>query len=575
MSSYKIKILLIEDNAEDFRLLKELLNDARPGKYEITSVVTLNEGLVILAEDTFDIVLTDLNLSDSEGSNTVKRILELNEAIPIVVLSGQDSEELALQVVQMGAQDYLIKGQGDGHLISRVIDYSIERKKNIQGLTYLANYDSLTGLANRLLFRERLDRALIRADRNKTLVALFIIDLDRFKNINDTLGHDAGDDLLVMVAKRLEHCTREGDTIARLGGDEFTIIMEDVKSFEDAVNISEKVLNLMKNPFDLHSHEIFVSPSIGITMYPIDETEAGNLLKNADSAMYRAKESGRNCYRFYTADMNEQLVAQMNLEAKLRRAIDKQEFVIHYQPKFNIETRELIGAEALIRWIDPEDGMISPAVFIPLAEDTGLIGAITDWVVEEACRQNSQWQQQGYEPILMALNVSPRLLNQENIAQRIINQIICSDLAPKYVELEITEGALMEDVSKCNEILNDFKSKGIQLSIDDFGTGYSSLSYLKKFPLDTLKIDQSFVRDILQNPDDAAIVSAIIAMAKSLRLNVIAEGVETEEQLDHLAAQGCNEAQGYLLGKPVPAEEFTRFLVMKEEPFHIRLVHSA
>ena len=575
MQTTKMKLLLIVDNEGDRRLLEVLLKDARPEKYEIISAGTLNKGLEILAKDKFDIVLTDLNLPDAEGLNTVEHIQDIDHAIPVVVLSGQESEELALQVVQMGAQDYLIKGQGDGHLISRVIDYSIERKKNIQSLTYLANYDSLTGLANRLLFRERLDRALIRADRNKTLVALFVIDLDRFKNVNDTLGHDAGDQLLVMVARRLEHCTREGDTIARLGGDEFTIIMEDVKSFEDAVKIADKILSLMKTPFDLYSHEIFVSPSIGISIHPLDDIEAGHLLKNADSAMYRAKESGRNCYRFYTADMNAHLMVQMNMEAKLRRAIDRQEFQLHYQPKFNIHTRELVGAEALIRWHDPVEGMVSPAVFIPVAEDTGLIGTITDWVIKEACKQNSQWQQRGFEPIRMAINLSPKQLSNEDTARRIFNQIICSDLAPKYVELEITEGALMEDVSKSNEILNELKNKGIHLSIDDFGTGYSSLSYLKKFPLNTLKIDQSFVRDILVDSDDAAIVSAIIAMGRSLRLNVIAEGVETVEQLNYLADKGCNEAQGYLLGKPVPAEEFTRFLVKKSEPSHIKLVHSA
>jgi len=575
MKADKVNILHIEDNEGDIRLLKELLNNAREGKYVITSTVTLRGGLAQLADNKFDVVLTDLNLSDTDGVNTVTRIQEQVPSVPIIVISGQDSEELALQVVQSGAQDYLVKGQGDGFLISRSIEYSIERKRNEQGLSYLANYDSLTGLANRLLFRERLDRALIRADRNKTLVALFVIDLDRFKNINDTLGHDAGDKLLIEVAGRLEQCTREGDTIARLGGDEFTIIMEDVKAFEDAVKIVDKILNLMKNSFELSSREIYVSPSIGISMYPLDDTDAGNLLKNADSAMYSAKESGRNCYRFYTTDMNKKLLLNLNMEAKLRRAIDRQEFVLNYQPKFDIHTQELLGAEALIRWHCPDDSVISPAVFIPLAEESGLIGVITDWVINEACRQNSEWQQEGYVPIRMAINISPRQFAQENIARRIFNQIICSDLAPKYVELEITEGALMDDVEKSNEILKELKGRGIHISIDDFGTGYSSLSYLKKFHINTLKIDQSFVRDIMEDADDAAIVSAIIAMAKSLRLNVIAEGVETPEQLNYLAAKGCNEAQGYLLGKPVTAKEFTKFFDNKVLSPTITLAQSA
>lgn len=561
----KIKVLLIEDNAADSRLLRELLNDAQPGKHIITAAYTANEGIVLLQSNDFDIVVTDLNLPDSDGLDAVSHMQAVDSNIPIVVLSGQDDEELALQIVKMGAQDYLVKGQGEGHLINRVIDYSIERKKDVQELSHLANYDSLTGLANRLLFRERLDRALIRADRSKTLVALFVIDLDRFKNVNDSLGHDAGDQLLIKVADRLKECTRDGDTVARLGGDEFTIIMEDVKSVDDAVMIADKVLNFMKNKFDINSHEIFVTPSIGITVYPIDDTNAGHLFINADSAMYQAKESGRNCYRFYTADMNSHLIVQMDLEAKLRRAIERDEFVLYYQPKFSVHSEEPIGAEALIRWMDPEEGMVSPALFIPLAEETGLIAPITDWVMKEACRQNSEWQQEGYKPIRMAINLSPKQFSQDDIAKRIFNQIICSDLAPKYVELEITEGALVEDVEKSTEILMELKKWGIHISIDDFGTGYSSLSYLKKFPLDTLKIDQSFVRDLMNDPDDAAIVSAIIAMAKSLRFNVIAEGVETAEQLNYLAANGCHEVQGYHTGRPLPAEEFVQFLVKQSK----------
>jgi len=575
MQTAKIKVLLIEDEVADSVLLKEMLNNAQPGKHIVTAAYTAKEGMVLLQENDFDIVVADINLSDTDELDIITYIQSVNEKMPIVVLSEQKNEDLISQIVKMGAQDYLIKGQGDGHLVSKVIDYSIERKKDIHELSHLANYDSLTGLANRLLFRERLDRALIRADRSKSLVALFVIDLDRFKNVNESLGHDAGDKLLIKVATRLQECMREGDTIARLGGDEFTIIMEDVKVIDDVVTVADKVLLFMKSKFYINSHDVFVSPSIGITIYPVDDTNAGHLFINADSAMYQAKENGRNCYRFYTADMNAHLKTQMDLEARLRRAIEMGEFVLYYQPKFCVDSKEPIGAEALIRWVDPEEGMISPALFIPLAEETGLIGPITDWVMKEACRQNSEWQRQGYKPIRMAINLSPKQFNQKNIAKRIFNQIICSDLSPKYVELEITEGALVENVEKSIEILNELKKWGIHISIDDFGTGYSSLSYLKKFPLNTLKIDQSFVRDLLEDPDDAAIVSAIIAMAKSLRFNVIAEGVETLEQLNYLAKSGCNEVQGYFTGRPVPAEEFIQFMVKKSEGPHLKLAHFA
>ncbi len=571
----KTKVLLIEDNDGDTRLLKDLLDTSSPGRYKLISTETLKAGITLLTNDDFDAVLTDLNLPDADGINIVTQIQNHNESIPIIVLNGQDSEELALQVVQSGAQDYLVKGQGDGHLISRAIDYAIERKRIQQKLSYLASYDNLTGLANRLLFRERLDRALIRADRFETLVALLVIDLDRFKKVNDSLGHDAGDRLLIQVAERLKTCTREGDTIARLGGDEFTIVLEDIRNIDDVNVVSEKILNLMKEHFDINGHDIFMTPSIGITIYPIDDTNAVHLFVNADSAMYEAKDNGRNCYRFYKTDMNIDLIEKMDLETKLRRAIKNEEFILYYQPKFNVHTHEAIGAEALIRWKDPEKGMISPAVFIPLAEETGCIAAITDWVLQEACKQNSEWQQQGFKPIRIAINLSPKQFSQEDIVQRIFNKIICSDLAPKYVELEITEGALVEDVQKGTEILNDLKKWGIHISIDDFGTGYSSLSYLKKIPLDTLKIDQSFVRDLMVDSDDAAIVSAIIAMAKSLRLNVIAEGVETAEQLEYLTTNGCNEVQGYFTGKPVPAEEFVQFLIKNSDVSHIRLAHSA
>lgn len=560
----KIRVLLLEDNEGDSRLQKELLNIAYPGKYEIIVVVTLKDGLVSLKNEKFDVVLADLNLPDSDGVNTVTNIQNQNESIPIVILSGENSEELALRTVKMGVQDYLIKGQGDGYLISRALDYAIERKRNEQKLTYLASYDSLTGLANRTLFQERLDSALYRANINKSLVILLLIDLDRFKTINDTLGHDVGDKLLVNVANRLKDCTRHGDMIARLGGDEFIVLLEDTRNAEDAEMMAKKFLDLMRKPFFLSLQEIYISPSIGVSIYPLDDLQAGQLLKYADSAMYRAKELGRNRHCFYTADMNLRLQSKLKMEVELRRATERQDFILHYQPKFDITTQALIGAEALIRWDHAEKGMISPNEFIPLAEECGLISVITDWVIQEACKQNHLWQQEGYQPIRMAINLSPQQFNQENIVTRILNQINDSNLAPKYVELEITEGALMKDAIKSNEILKELKNEDIHISIDDFGTGYSSLSYLKKFHLDTLKIDQSFVRDIFDDLDNAAIVSAIIALAKTLRLNVIAEGVETEAQLSFLAAKGCNNAQGYLLGRPVPAQEFIQFFMRNQ-----------
>lgn len=335
----KLNVLLIENNDANSLYLKEMLFDVAEGKHLITVVRTVAEAMTLLKNKNFDIVITDLDLPDTNGLDIIKSIQVTNSKLPIVVLTGQTNEQLALKIIKMGVQDYLIKGQGDAHLINRVIDYSIERKKNFEELSHLVNCDNLTGLANRPLFLERLDRALIRADRNKTLVALFVIDLDRFKNINETLGHEAGDNLLVDVANRLKKCTREGDTIARLGGDEFTIIMEDIRSIDDVETVAEKVSSFMQGKFCIKQHDVFVTPSIGITVYPLDDTESGNLFINADSAMYDAKESGRNCYRFYTADMNSHFIEKVNLETKLRRAIENEEFVLYYQPKFNVNEK--------------------------------------------------------------------------------------------------------------------------------------------------------------------------------------------------------------------------------------------
>ena len=555
-----IKVLLVEDNEGDVRLVKELLSHDCPGKFVIETVNRLQEAIEIIKQEEFDVVLTDLSLPDSDGMETISRIQESNSNLPIIVLSGQESESLAMKIVQSGAQDYLVKGQGDGYLISKALRYAIERKRIQEGLSYLAQYDSLTGLANRNLFRERLGRALIRVDRNKSLVALMFIDLDRFKNINDTLGHDAGDKLLIEVSRRLEKCTRDGDTVARLGGDEFTVILEDIKHVDDAAVIARKILVAMEPAIKLSGYEVFVTPSIGITIYPLDDTSVNNLLKNADTAMYRAKERGRNGFQFYTAGMNTRTIERLELEAGLRRALKNEEFVLYYQPKIAIDNRQIIGAEALIRWQYKKLGLIPPLKFIPIAEETGLIVPIGEWVIRTACKQVASWQEAGFTDLRMAVNISARQFTDSDIVKVVLDAVIQTNIKPQHLEIEITESMLMEDTSINISALKELKEHGVHISIDDFGTGYSSLSYLKRFHIDALKIDQSFVRDITTDSDDAAIASAVIALGQSLHLTVVAEGVETEEQLSFLKKQGCHEAQGYLFSKPVPAEDFAQLL---------------
>jgi len=435
-----------------------------------------------------------------------------------------------------------------------------KRKESEERLLYLANYDSLTGLPNRALFRDRLRRSVARAQRNNTKVALFFIDLDRFKNINDSLGHHAGDQLLRSVSRRLKQYARKGDTIARLGGDEFTVILEGIKDPEDATIVAEKILEFMEPQFKLDGHNVVVSPSIGITVFPDDADDMRSLLKNADTAMYRSKAKGGNCFQFYTSDMNAKAYEYLVLENDLRHALEREEFRLFFQPQIDLHTQNIIGVEALLRWEHPERGLLNPEEFIPFAEETGLVEPIGSWVLEKACKEAKQWQNLGLPAVRVAVNLSMRQFVAQDFVGHVANILRETELDAEYLELEITERFLAHDVDQAEEILRDLHKLGVQLSVDDFGTGYSSLSYLKRYPLNTLKIDKSFVQDISTENDGRTIVEAIIAMGQSLKLNVIAEGVETDEQTCFLRAHGCDWVQGYLFSRPLSASDIIRWL---------------
>ena len=435
-----------------------------------------------------------------------------------------------------------------------------ERKQAEERVRHLAHYDALTDLPNRTLFHDRLQQAVIQAQRNREQVAVMFIDLDRFKVINDTLGHSTGDLLLQAVAQRLTNCIRQGDTVCRQGGDEFVILLPKVNHAEDAALVAQKILDALTQPFFIEGHELHISASVGISFFPSDGVSPEILMKHADVAMYRAKELGRNNYQFYFSSLNARSLERLALETSLRRAIEHGELELYYQPLVDAKGGALVGMEALVRWHHHDLGMILPGQFIPLAEETGLIVPIGEWVLRTACTQAQAWCKQGYGPLQISVNLSARQFRQADFAGHVRKVFEDTGFDPHCLELEVTESMLMNNLEENIITLNELKAMGISIAVDDFGTGYSSLSYLKRLPIDTLKIDRSFVGEVTGNRDDAAIVEAIISMAQSLSLKVIAEGVENVEQRDFLEAQHCDEMQGYLFSYPLPASQFVELL---------------
>ncbi|RZI43020.1 EAL domain-containing protein [Herbaspirillum sp. HC18] len=451
--------------------------------------------------------------------------------------------------------------EGNPKYYSTVVEDISRRKQIEEELLHLANHDALTSLPNRSLLLDRLAQALVFAGKSGGQVAVVLIDLDRFKNINDSLGHDIGDKIIVEIARRLSASVRIGDTVARLGGDEFVLIRPDAAREDAVATMAQQVLAALSRPITVQGHEFYPTGSIGISMFPRDGLDAQTLLKNADTAMYRAKDAGRNNFQFYAHEMNSRALDRLKLETGLRRALEREEFIVHYQPQMDIASGQVVGVEALLRWQQPGRAMVQPNDFIPIAEETGLIVPIGEWVLRRACAQIRSWRQAGMFPDLkIAVNLSARQFKQQDMVKMVSRVLEETGCLPGWLELEITESVIMENPGEATETLHRLSRMGVHLSIDDFGTGYSSLSYLKRFPIDALKIDRSFVRDITTDADDAAIAKAVIALAHSLKLSVIAEGVETAEQLDFLRRQKCDHMQGYYLSEPLPVEQFEAFM---------------
>jgi len=555
------KVLLIEDNPGDARLIQAMIEEDEGAPFELHFADRLSLGLEHLSASEMALVLLDLSLPDSFGLETFAKVYAHSPMVPIIVLTGNDDAKVALSAVKSGAQDYLVKSRLDRELLLRSMHYSIERKRYQVQLEHQANYDALTGLPNRNLLHDRLKQAVY-AQRNPRNIAVVFMDLDHFKFVNDSLGHSAGDKLLKAMGERLRATLREGDTVGRVGGDEFVLILADQNNEEVIFRAMQRISAKVAEPIMVEGKELYVTCSAGISLYPQDGPDVDTLLKNADAAMYRAKEHGRSNFQFYTSEMNDRVNERLALEGALRRALERQEFLLHYQQKVDLRSGAIIGAEALVRWMHPEWGLVRPARFISLAEETGLIVPLGEWVLREACRQARAWLDGGLKPGVVSVNLSARQFRQQDLVRMVSRILEETRLEPAYLEMELTESMVMHNVDSAIATLQGLKSLGVRLSVDDFGTGYSSLSYLKDLPIDALKIDRSFVRDIGGGAEagEGVLAQAIISLGHNLHLKVVAEGVETDAQVRFLKRHGCDEVQGFLYGEPVAPEAHARVL---------------
>lgn len=684
-------LLLILGDPTDAKVIREAFARTKDTRYAVECVRTLSEGIERLNKTGIDAVLLDLDLPDSQGIETLDKLLLAVPGVPVLIISDSDDEDLARQAVKRGAQDYLLKGHLDGYSLTQALRAIIARRTLEEALfvereraqvtldsigdavlstdvagnvTYLnlvaetmtgwgrqeatgrrltevfriidgetrdtsrnpmeqalqenktvgltvncilirrdgrefaiadsaapihdregkvtgavivfrdvsevramalqmshsAQHDVLTNLPNRMLLNDRLTHAIAIARRKGTQLAVLFLDLDRFKHINDSLGHAIGDQLLQSVAKCLGNCARASDTVSRQGGDEFIVLLSDIECTEDAALSARRMIAAMTAPHCVANHDLRITLSIGISVFPNDGEDAETLIKSADAAMYHAKEGGRNNYQFFKQDMNVRAVERQSIESSLRHAVERNEFVLHYQPKINLASGAITGVEALLRWRHPGRGLLSPAQFVPIAEDCGLILSIGQWVLREACSRARAWIDAGLPPTPVAVNISAIEFRSKDFAESVRTILEETRLEPRYLELELTESVLMQHAESSVSALKALKEMGVQLAVDDFGTGYSSLSYLQEFPIDVLKVDHSFVHEISSDMDDAAIVRAVISMGKSLNLRVIAEGVETREQLAFLQNQRCDEGQGYYFSRPVMAGQLATLL---------------
>ncbi len=545
----RLRLLVVEDDQGDAALVGAMLHEVAPAAHELEHVRSSAEGVDRLLTGAFDCILLDLSLPDAHGLEALDQLKTAAINVPIVVLSGRRDEQIAIGAVQEGAQDYLLKGEVDGRLLARSISYAIERKRTEVELAHQALHDTLTGLPNRALLMDRLGQALSRVGRHAKALAVLFCDLDRFKVVNDSLGHGAGDDLLVAVAGRLRGVLRAGDTAARFGGDEFVVLCEEIDGERHAVRIAERIVEALARPFPLGDDHVHVHVSIGIAVTDVVSVGAEALVRDADAAMYRAKEGGGQPYEIFDAGMRERAVQRLSTETELHHALARDELRLHFQPQVRMATGALEGVEALVRWAHPERGLVEAEDFVSAAEETGLIHRVGAWVLEHACRQSVDWGGR----LMMSVNLSARQVLHSELPATVARVLHETGCDPSTLCFEITETAVMDDVEGITVVLDDLKALGATLAIDDFGTGYSSLTALQQFPFDVVKIDRSFVAGLATSDQEAAIVAAVISLSHALGLTTVAEGIETVAHLDRLRTLGCDVGQGFYFGRPGPA----------------------
>ena len=553
-----VHVLLVEDNPGDARLVQELLSETG-SQFELFHVATLTDARQHLMAEGVDCVLLDLSLPDASRLEAPMQLRAAAPDVPIVILSGLQDELLAIKAVQEGAQDYLVKGRVDGAAIGRSIRYAAERKSLEMQMAHKAMHDALTGLPNRTLFHDRLKHAVMRAKRHQSMLGVMFIDLDGFKPINDGLGHDVGDLLLKALGRRLQEGLRASDTAARFGGDEFMVLCEDVADEQHVISIAERLQAAVAEPFRIAGHDLAVSSSMGIVVSTGHEESADSLIRNADAAMYRAKRQGVS-YEMFDDGMRSRVRARARTESDLHRAIEEREFRLLYQPQVDLRSGRVVGLEALLRWDHPERGVVEPAEFLWLAEETGMITKIGEWALRQSCLHARAWGARNGSPLRVSVNLSARQHRDPDLVDLVERILTETRTDPATLCLEITENVLVNDADAAAQTLHALKGLGVRLSIDEFGTGHSSLGSLKRFPLDMLKVDRSFVSGLGTDTEDAAIVTAIINLAHSLGLQTVADGVETKEQVDELRALGCDVGQGFYFARPRPSDAIAELL---------------